>query len=130
MTTTMSRPSTRTTARKLDATALVKGLRTTFATGRTRPYEWRRDQLQAMKRMLVEREPEFMDALAADMGKPATEAYATDLGFVVSEIDYTLRRLRRWMRPERVYAPLVTKPARARLVREPLGVVLVIAPWN
>ena len=129
MTTTMSRPSTRSTP-KLDAPAVVKGLRKAFGTGRTRPYEWRRDQLQAMKRMLVDREPEFMDALAADMGKPPTEAYAADIGFVVAEIDFTLRRLRRWMRPQRVYAPLVTKPSRARLVREPLGVVLVIAPWN
>jgi len=114
----------------LDATALVGRLRTEFESGRTRPYEWRRGQLQAMRRMLTEREPELFDALAADMGKPGTEAYAADVGFVVAELDYTLKRLRRWMRPKRVHAPLVTKPASARIMREPLGVVLVIAPWN
>jgi len=129
MTTTMSRPTTPATP-DLDAHALVEGLRKAFATGRTRSYEWRRDQLRAIKRMLVEREPEFMDALAADMGKPPTEAYAADIGFVVAEIDYALRHLRGWMRPQRVHAPLVTKPSRARVIREPLGVVLVIAPWN
>jgi aldehyde dehydrogenase (NAD+) len=80
--------------------------------------------------LLVEREPELRDALDADLGKPATEAYATDVGFVIGEIDYTLKRLRGWMRPERVGTRLVTKPSRGRIVREPLGVVLVIAPWN
>jgi aldehyde dehydrogenase (NAD+) len=52
------------------------------------------------------------------------------LGFVIGEIDYTLKRLRGWMRPERVGTRLVTKPSRGRIVREPLGVVFVIAPWN
>jgi aldehyde dehydrogenase (NAD+) len=80
--------------------------------------------------MLVEREGELLAALATDLGKPPTEAWATDVGFVISEIDHALRHLRGWMRPERIWAPLVTRPARAVLVREPLGVVLVIAPWN
>src|SRR5262249_52481585 len=96
----------------LDAAALVASLRTPFPSRRTRPYEWRRDQLRAMRRMLVEREPELLDALASDLGKPPTEAYATDVGFVIAEIDYALGRLRRWMRPRRVRTPLVTKPAR------------------
>jgi aldehyde dehydrogenase (NAD+) len=114
----------------LDAGALVAGLRKTFASGRTRSFEWRRDQLRAMRRMLVERESDFVDALAADLGKPPTETYATEVGFTIGEIDYTLRRLRRWMRPRRVGTRLVTKPSRGSLVHEPLGVVLVIAPWN
>jgi aldehyde dehydrogenase (NAD+) len=114
----------------LDATALVARLRATFESGRTRPIAWRREQLQAMRKMLTEREPELLEALAADLGKPRLEAWATDIGFVISEIDHALKHLRRWTRPTRVRTPLVTKPARARLVPEPLGVVLVIAPWN
>jgi aldehyde dehydrogenase (NAD+) len=114
----------------LDAGALVGRLRATFATGRTRTLEWRRTQLKAMRKMLTEREPELLAALAADLGKPRLEAWATDVGFVISEIDYALRHLRRWTRARRVHTPLVTKPARAKLVPEPLGLVLVIAPWN
>jgi len=129
MTSTISRPATPATP-GLDAPGLVAGLRKVFASGRTRPYEWRRDQLRALRRLLVEREPELRDALEADLAKPATEAYATDVGFVMGEIDYTLKRLRGWMRPKRVGTRLVTKPSRGRIVREPLGVVLVIAPWN
>jgi aldehyde dehydrogenase (NAD+) len=114
----------------LDAAALVARLRATFDSGKTRPLAWRREQLQAMRKMLTEREPELLEALAADLGKPRLEAWATDVGFVISEIDHALKHLRRWTRPTRVRTPLVTKPARARLVPEPLGVVLVIAPWN
>lgn len=114
----------------LDAPALVARLRASFDSGRTRPLEWRRTQLKAMRSLLVEREQELLDALAADLGKPRAEAWATDIGVVIAEIDYTLRRLRRWTKPQRVHAPLVTLPSRARIVREPLGVVLIIAPWN
>lgn len=113
-----------------DIPGIVARLRDTFAAGTTRPLAWRRDQLQRMRAMLVEREADFLAALAADLGKPPTEAWATDVGFVISEIDHALHHLGRWTRPERVWAPLVTRPARATIVREPLGIVLVIAPWN
>jgi aldehyde dehydrogenase (NAD+) len=115
---------------KLDIPATVEALRATFESGRTRPLAWRRQQLERLRTMLVEREPELLGALATDLGKPPTEAWATDVGFVISEIDHALRHLRSWARPERVWAPLITRPARAQIVREPLGVVLVIAPWN
>src|SRR6266542_4119034 len=59
----------------LDAAAVVGRLRATFETGRTRPAKWRRAQLEAVKRMLVEHEREFLDALAADLGKPAIEGW-------------------------------------------------------
>jgi aldehyde dehydrogenase (NAD+) len=129
MTTTLPAPPVPATP-DLDAPALVAGLRKAFATGRTRSHEWRRDQLRAMRRMLVERETELVEALGADLAKPPTEAYATDIGFTIAEIDYALKHLRRWMRPRRVRTRMFTKPSSGRIVREPLGVVLVIAPWN
>ncbi len=114
----------------LDAAAVVGRLRATFETGRTRPAKWRRAQLEAVKRMLVEHEREFLDALAADLGKPAIEGWLTDIVLTTREADHTLKHMASWMRPERVPVPLVQRPASARVVREPLGVVLVIAPWN
>jgi aldehyde dehydrogenase (NAD+) len=80
--------------------------------------------------MLRDREAEFAAALQADLGKCRTEAWCTEIGVLAGEIDYVGTRLRRWLRPEKVRAPLVTQPARATVVREPLGVVLIIAPWN
>jgi aldehyde dehydrogenase (NAD+) len=133
VTTTAETPATTQlvpTAPGIDVPALVGRLRASFDSGRTRPLSWRREQLKRMKAMLVEREDDLLEALRVDLGKPATEAWATDIGIVISEIEHALRHLRRWTRPERVWAPLATRPGKARIVREPLGVVLVIAPWN
>src|SRR4051794_27402836 len=113
-----------------DAGSVVGRLRATFDSGRTRPVAWRRAQLEAVKRMLVEHEREFLDALAADLGKPAIEGWLTDLVLTTRDVEHTLRHMASWMRPERVPVPWVQQPASARVIREPLGVVLVIAPWN
>jgi aldehyde dehydrogenase (NAD+) len=80
--------------------------------------------------MLVEHEREFLEALATDLGKPSVEGWLTDVVLTIRDVDYTLKHLPDWMRPERVSVPVVQRPASARVVREPLGVVLVIAPWN
>jgi aldehyde dehydrogenase (NAD+) len=123
-------PATPPATPDLDAPELVARLRAAFDAGRTRPLDWRRAQLKAMRKMLTERESELQDALRADLGKPPLEAYGTDIGYTINEIDLALKHLRSWTRPRRVPTPLATKPATGRVVPEPLGVVLVIAPWN
>ena len=110
--------------------ARVAGLRAVFDSRRTRDLSWREGQLRAMKRMLEENEAAFGAALRADLGKPDVEGYVTDIAFVIGEIDLMIRNLRRWNKPRRVSSPLVTLPSRSTIVPEPLGVVLVIAPWN
>jgi aldehyde dehydrogenase (NAD+) len=119
-----------TTPAALDAPALLARLRATFASGRTRPLAWRRAQLEGLQRMLVERERDLLGALASDLAKPATEAYATEIGFVKGEVRHALAHLERWTKPERLRVPLAAQPGRAWVQRDPLGVVLVIAPWN
>lgn len=109
---------------------LVARLRGTFEGGRTRPIEWRREQLHRLKALLEERESDLLDALAADLGKPRLEGWASDIGIVITEIEHALRHLARWMKPERVWTPVAQRPGRASIHREPKGVVLVIAPWN
>jgi aldehyde dehydrogenase (NAD+) len=109
---------------------VVAELRGTFESGRTRPVEWRREQLGRLKALLEEREGDLLDALEADLGKPRLEGWATDIGIVINDIEHALRNLTRWMKPERVWTPIAQRPGRASIQREPLGVVLVIAPWN
>ena len=109
---------------------IVAGLRHTFERGVTRPEEWRREQLRRLRTLLLERSADFEAALLADLGKSGIEAQLTEIGFLVAELDHALSQLSRWMRPKRVGVPLAVQPATAKIVPEPLGVALVIAPWN
>lgn len=104
--------------------------RDAFGRSATRPLSWRRRQLQQLRRMLVEHEDEFLDALAADLGKPRVEGHLTDIAFVLGEIDDMLKHLDKWNERVKVASPMVTQPSKSWLQPEPLGVVLVIAPWN
>lgn len=118
------------TSTSLSITAQIAAIRATYRSGTTRPLAWRRRQLEAMVRMLEENETELQAALATDLGKPVAEGYLTDIAYVVSEVKMMLKNLERWNKPRRVGTPLVAMPSKSRLVPEPLGVVLVIAPWN
>lgn len=109
---------------------IVSGLRYAFTSGTTRPESWRREQLTRLKNVLIERGADFEEALRSDLGKSGTEAQLTEIGFLVSEIDHTLAHLSKWMRPRHAAVPLAVQPASGKVIPEPLGVVLVIAPWN
>jgi aldehyde dehydrogenase (NAD+) len=110
---------------------IVARLRATFATGRTKPVEWRTGQLRRLRAMLTERGADLAAALHADLGKSGTEAHRTEIDFTVREIDHTLDHLQEWLRPEPAPVPAhLGADARAWTQYDPLGVVLVIAPWN
>jgi aldehyde dehydrogenase (NAD+) len=110
--------------------ATVERLRRTFDSGATRPLAWRTAQLRGLAQLIEENESALLDALAADLGKPRFEGWIAETGFLVGEIRHTLKNLRRWMKPRRVRAPLAVQPGRATVEVEPLGVVLIIGPWN
>jgi aldehyde dehydrogenase (NAD+) len=109
----------------------VARLRATFRTGRTKPVEWRTSQLRRLRALLTENGPELEAALHADLGKSVAEAQRTEIGFTVREIDHTLDHLDDWLRPEPAPVPAhLGADATAWTQYDPLGVVLVIAPWN
>ncbi|MEU1196506.1 aldehyde dehydrogenase family protein [Streptomyces sp. NPDC005813] len=110
---------------------VVSRLRATFRSGRTKPVAWRTDQLRRLREMLTSHGEEFAAALREDLGKSSTEAFRTEIDFTVREIDHTLEHLDGWLLPESAPVPAhLGADATAWTQYDPLGVVLVIAPWN
>jgi aldehyde dehydrogenase (NAD+) len=109
---------------------LGSDLRRVFNTGRTRELSWRLDQLRGIERLCDEREPEIAAALAEDLGRAVVEAWLGDIASTKAEATYARKHLKRWMRPRRISLPLNQLPARGWVQYDPLGVVLVIGPWN
>lgn len=105
-------------------------LRSYFQSGATRSYEARKQQLILLKQAILRYENEIHQALYTDLKKSPEEAYGTETGLVLAEINTTLKHLRKWMRPRRAPTNLVNLPSSSRIYRDPLGTVLIIAPWN
>ncbi|MER6161613.1 aldehyde dehydrogenase family protein [Streptomyces sp. NPDC001868] len=113
------------------AAEVVGRLRATFNTGVTRPLDWRVSQLQRLRALLVENEQELIDALWADLRKNAAEAKMQEIDFTVADIDEALANLESWLEPRPVEVPAHFGPTTtAYTTYDPIGVVLVIAPWN
>lgn len=101
-----------------------------FLRGRTLDFAFRKSALQKLKTTILEHENDFYDALNRDLHKSHFESYGTEIGFVLEELSFNLKKLRKWMRPEKVSSGLISFPAKSRITYEPLGTVLIIAPWN
>ena len=113
-----------------NVTETVERLRNYFASDVTRDFGWRRQQLDALERLLVDGATDIVEALRADLHKHPTESLITEIDFVLAELRLTRRKLRRWMRGSRERVPLALAPATARTVPQPLGTVLIVGPWN
>jgi aldehyde dehydrogenase (NAD+) len=101
-----------------------------FATGTTRDVSFRAAALRRLSRAIETREGELLDALYSDLHKSAQEAYASELGVVQTDIAYTLRRLARWTKVHRRPTAWALAPARGEVRPEPLGLALILGPWN
>ncbi len=99
-----------------------------FATGKTKDVEWRIEQLRRLKQVIVDEQEAIINAVKADLGRPDFEAYF-ELA-AISEINYALKHLKSWVKPKKVRAGIEQFPASAQIYPEPLGVVLIISPWN
>jgi aldehyde dehydrogenase (NAD+) len=114
----------------LDAAALLSDVRRVFDSGRTRELSWRLDQLRGIERLCDEREAEITAALAQDLGRSPLDAWLGDIASTKAEATHAAKHLKRWMRRRRVSLPLNQLPSRGWVQYDPLGVVLVIGPWN
>jgi aldehyde dehydrogenase (NAD+) len=108
----------------------LAAMRRYYESGATRTYRFRKEQLQKLKKALISYETELHESLYADLKKSSEESWVTETGFLLSELNNIINNLRRWMQPDKVPTNLVNLPSSSYIMREPLGVVLIIAPWN
>ncbi len=101
-----------------------------FDSRQTFSYEFRLRQLKILEEMLHAEKAAIVEALHMDLGKPNIESLLGEWGFVVEETRLTIQNLKKWMKPQRVRTTRATFPAKSKIYSEPLGVVLVIGPWN
>jgi aldehyde dehydrogenase (NAD+) len=109
---------------------MYQQMRQYFASGATQPYAFRKAQLQKLRAAIQENESAIMEALFKDLHKSAEEAYSTEIGFIYTEISHVLKHLKSWMSPSGISTPLLLFPSSSKVVADPLGVTLIIAPWN
>jgi aldehyde dehydrogenase (NAD+) len=118
------------TTSKPDIPGTVKRLRETFATGRTRSVDWRKQQLQAMEKLVLENEQAIAAALAQDLDRKPFEAWLADVASVAGEAKAAAKNIRKWMRRKYRMLEMSQLPGRAWIEYEPYGTVLIIGAWN
>lgn len=109
---------------------IAANLKEFFNTNRTKDVSFRIKQLKNLKDSIKHYEPEIVQALRDDLRKSDFEIYTTEIGFVLKELDYTIKYLKKWAKTERVSTPVYLKPSNAYVVKEPYGVALIIVPFN
>lgn len=109
---------------------LVEKQRSFFRAGNTFPIAYRLQALDSLKRAILQHESELKNALYADLGKSAAEAYMCEIGLTLAEIGYVRKHMRRWSRNKRVCTSLANFHAKSFTVQEPYGVTLIMSPWN
>ena len=96
----------------------------------TKSVAFRIEQLKKLKTAILAHEQDIYDALYKDLRKSTYEAFGSEIGQVIKEIDFAISHLPSWASPKRVTTPLMFFPSTSRIHRDPLGAVLIIAPWN
>lgn len=114
----------------MDFNSIVQQQRAYFQTGVTRGLAFRREKLEKLSTALDRHEHSLLTALQADLGKSPFQGYSSELGLVQGEIRQALRHLRTWASRKRRKTPWFVAPASGWVQPEPLGVALILGPWN
>jgi len=108
----------------------LEKMRQYFNSAATRSFAFRKEQLKKLKKSILDREEDLYEALYADLKKSREETWVTETGLVISELNAAIKHLRNWIEPDSVSTNLLNMPSGSRIINEPLGVVLIIGPWN
>ncbi len=109
---------------------MLASMRSYFQSGTTKSLDFRKAQLVKLRNAIVAKEEALYAALYKDLKKGKEECWVTENGFVLSELNATISNLEAWLEPISVPTNLLNLPSSSRIEKEPLGVVLIIGPWN
>ncbi len=109
---------------------VIKGQRKFLDSGQTNRLKYRIAMLKKLRSLIIEHEQEIIKALWDDFHKPEFEVIATESRFVLKELNYTIRKLRRWSGPRRVRTPIIHFLSHSYIKPQPYGQVLLMSPWN
>jgi aldehyde dehydrogenase (NAD+) len=101
-----------------------------YLSNKTRDISFRILMLKKLKEEIIKSEKEIEEALYLDLHKSSVESYITEVGFVLSEINLCIKKLKKWSKPKRVSSSITCFPSKARIISEPYGLCLIISPWN
>lgn len=114
----------------VEISPLLERQRAYFKSGKTRGISSRINSLHKLKQAIVANEQALCTALGKDLGKPELEAVISETAIVIREIEFTCRHLQQWAAPQRIRTSMLNYPSKGTINCEPLGVTLIIAPWN
>ncbi len=109
---------------------IVSQQREFFLTNETKSIDFRLKQLKKLKHAVEKYTDDIYDALWKDLHKCKEEAFLTEIGIVLNEINDHIKNIKKWARPEKVKTPVYLMPSKSYVTYEPFGVALIIAPWN
>ena len=114
----------------LTITATFKGQKKFFADGKTLALAVRKTQLKKLKEILQANEERLYEAIYADFCKSTFDTYTTEIAILYQEIDEAISNLTKWAKTKKVTTNWVNFPAKSFVMKEPLGVTLIIGAWN
>ena len=109
---------------------IVSQQRDFFLTNETKSIDFRLKQLKKLKSAVEKYSDDIYDALWKDLHKCKEEAFLTEINIVLTEINDHIKNIKKWSKPKKVKTPLYLMPSKSRVMYEPFGVALIIAPWN
>jgi aldehyde dehydrogenase (NAD+) len=109
---------------------IIDKQRNFFKKDKTKEINFRLQQLKILKQAILEYEQAIFQAVKADLHKAESETFSCEIAVVLKEIECAIKNLKKWAKPKKVTVPFQVLPASARIQPEPLGSVLIIAPWN
>lgn len=113
-----------------DITTIIAHQRAFFKTGITKDVKFRLDALKMLKSAIRKNETALQDALKNDLGKSQFESYESEIGVVLKELSFHIKKIQCWTKPKSKPTPLALFPSGSKVYTEPFGNVLIMAPWN